>query len=390
MHKGNPRGVHRVALSYSLSLSPSAPAGDLVLHPLIEMLDAVERRGSISAAARTLGLSYRHVWGELKRWEESFGRLLIVWEKGQKARLSGFGVKLLWAERQAQSRLAPQIQQLRSDLERAFAVAFDDQAQLITIAASHDEALSACRESLVSEGLHLDIRFSGSLDAIAALQEGRTIMAGFHLPLPRADLTGVLSRLTGGMAAVAQGLNAQAVPFAIRTQGLLVERGNPLRLRSLHDLLDGPVRFVNRPPGAGTRAMMDAWLDELGISSGRIRGWRHEEPSHAAVAQAIRAGEGDAGLGLEAVAEAKGLGFVPLYEEQYWLAHRESDCAHPAVQALLTALGQAHWRESLAQRRGYRAPEQMAARHFQGLLGGNGIGNGLPDGDAPRLGANRV
>lgn len=135
---------------------------------------------------------------------------------------------------------------------------------------------------------------------------------------------------------------------------------------------------------------MDAWLDELGISSGRIRGWRHEEPSHAAVAQAIRAGEGDAGLGLEAVAEAKGLGFVPLYEEQYWLAHRESDCAHPAVQALLTALGQAHWRESLAQRRGYRAPEQMAARHFQGLLGGNGIGNGLPDGDAPRLGANRV
>lgn len=343
------------------------------------MLDAVERRGSISAAARTLGLSYRHVWGELKRWEESFGRLLIVWEKGQKARLSGFGVKLLWAERQAQSRLAPQIQQLRSDLERAFAVAFDDQAQLLTIAASHDEALSACRESLVSAGLHLDIRFSGSLDAIAALEEGRTIMAGFHLPLPRADLAGVLSRLTRGMAAAAHGLNAQAVPFAIRTQGLLVERGNPLRLRSLHDLLDGPVRFVNRPPGAGTRAMMDAWLDELGISSDRIRGWRHEEPSHAAVAQAIRAGAGDAGLGLEAVAEAKGLGFVPLYEEQYWLAHRESDRAHPAVQALLTALGQAHWRDSLDERGGYRAPEETTARHFQVLLGGNGIGTDLPD-----------
>ncbi|MEY3489438.1 MAG: hypothetical protein RL655_1006, partial [Pseudomonadota bacterium] len=92
------------------------------------LLQSVDEQGSISAAARALGLSYRHVWGELKRWETSLGHSLIVWEKGQSARLSEFGTKLMWAERQTQARLAAQIQALRADLERTFAIAFDPQA----------------------------------------------------------------------------------------------------------------------------------------------------------------------------------------------------------------------------------------------------------------------
>ena len=50
----------------------------------------------------------------------------VVWEKGQSARLTEFGAKLMWAERQAQARLAPQIEALRAELERSFAQAFDD------------------------------------------------------------------------------------------------------------------------------------------------------------------------------------------------------------------------------------------------------------------------
>jgi branched-subunit amino acid ABC-type transport system permease component len=53
------------------------------------------------------------------------GQALIVWEKGQAARLTGFADKLLWAERQAQARLAPQISALQAELEKTFAVAFD-------------------------------------------------------------------------------------------------------------------------------------------------------------------------------------------------------------------------------------------------------------------------
>ena len=117
--------MHRLQFHYTLSRD-SSPAR--VRNPLIDLLQAVSTQGSISAAARALGLSYRHVWGELRRWENELGNELVLWEKGQSARLSEFGTKLMWAERQAQARLAPQIEALRAELERSFAVAFDDSA----------------------------------------------------------------------------------------------------------------------------------------------------------------------------------------------------------------------------------------------------------------------
>ena len=181
--------MHRLQFHYTLGRD-SSPAQ--VRNPLIDLLQAVAQHGSISAAARALGLSYRHVWGELKRWEDALGSGLVVWEKGQSARLTEFGNKLMWAERQAQVRLAPQIEALRGELERAFAVAFDAQAHVATLYASHDDALAALREFALTTGpdnegrpdtrapLHLDIRFCGSLDAIRALNEGRCEMAGFH------------------------------------------------------------------------------------------------------------------------------------------------------------------------------------------------------------------
>ena len=159
--------MHRVQLHYTLSRD----AGDaLIRNPLPEMLEAVAQQGSISGAARALGLSYRHVWGALKRWEDQLGGELVTWGKGQSAQLSEFGTKLLWAERQAQARLAPQIAALHADLERAFAVAFDDSTHVLTMYASHDDALGALRAHAATPddwgALHLDIRFPRSVDAI--------------------------------------------------------------------------------------------------------------------------------------------------------------------------------------------------------------------------------
>ena len=86
--------MHRVQLHYTLSKD----AGNaLIRNPLPELLQAVAEHGSISGAARALDLSYRHVWGALKRWEDQLGGELIIWGKGQSAQLSEFGTKLLWA-----------------------------------------------------------------------------------------------------------------------------------------------------------------------------------------------------------------------------------------------------------------------------------------------------
>ena len=185
--------MHRLQLHYTLSRE-SSPA--LLRNPLIDLLQAISSQGSISAGARALGLSYRHVWGELKRWEQELGNDLLIWEKGQNARLSPFGNKLMWAERQAQARLGPQIEALRAELEHSYAQAFDPSVQVLTLYASHDDALTRLRElalqaahlpvspeasAAVIGRLHLDIRFTGSVDAIRALNEGRCVMAGFHV-----------------------------------------------------------------------------------------------------------------------------------------------------------------------------------------------------------------
>lgn len=275
--------MHRIQLHYTLSRD----AGDAqIRNPLPEMLEAVAQQGSISAAARTLGMSYRHVWGALKRWEEQLGGELIIWGKGQSAQLSEFGTKLLWAERQAQARLAPQIAALHADLERAFAVAFDDSAHVLTMYASHDDALASLRAHAATPGasgaLHLDIRFTGSVDAIRALNEGRCTLAGFHT-LEQPAATSLAARTYKPL--LQPGLH-KIIGFARRTQGLIVAKGNPLGLQSLTDVARTGARFANRPLGSGTRVLLEDLLAQEGLTGQHIAGFERDETSHTAVAQA--------------------------------------------------------------------------------------------------------
>ena len=338
--------MHRIQFHYTLS-DTRGPA--LIRNPLLDLLHAVEDNGSISAAARQLGYSYRHVWGELKRWETELEHALIVWEKGQPARLTEFGTKLLWAERQAQVRLQAQIENLRADLERAYAVAFDDSTHVLSFHASHDDALSALREQARGQKLHLDIRFTGSVDAIRALNEGRCMMAGFHTRMnpPRGSLA---QRTYKPM--LKPGLH-KIIGFACRTQGLIVAPGNPLGLTGLKSLASGKPRFANRALGAGTRLLLEELLDEQGISASSIHGFDSAEPSHAAVAQAVASGQADVGMGIEAAARARGLDFVPVVEEQYHLACLKSALNEAGIQALLKLLGSADWQSTLSRLPGY-------------------------------------
>jgi molybdate transport repressor ModE-like protein len=342
--------VHRVQLHYTLSRDAGSA---LIRNPLPELLQAVAEQGSISGAARTLGLSYRHVWGALKRWEEQLGGELIVWGKGQSAQLSEFGTKLLWAERQAQARLAPQIAALHADLERAFAVAFDPQAHVLTLYASHDDALVALRSHAAAQAdsgaLHLDIRFTGSVDAIRALNEGRCTLAGFHtVEQPAAD--SLTARTYKPL--LQPGLH-KIIGFAQRTQGLIVAPGNPLGLHSLADVSRSGARFLNRPLGTGTRVLLDDLLAQGGLAASSLQGYESDEPSHTAVAQAIAAGAADVGMGIELAARTRGLDFVPLVHERYHLACLKASLDQPATLALRTLLQSPEWLAQMATLPGY-------------------------------------
>ena len=319
----------------------------------MDMLQAVREAGSIAAAAKSLQLSYRHVWGELKRWEQALEQPLILWEKGQAARLSEFADKLLWAERQAQARLAPQISALHAELEKTFAVAFDPQHSVLPIFASHDDALVQLRETAASQSLHLDLRFCGSVDAIRALNEGRCIMAGFHAP-PQPPADSMVARTYKPL--LKTGLH-KLIGFSSRQQGLMVSAGNPQQLQQLRDLLQPGVRFVNRSPGTGTRLLLDQWFDEAGLDTNRLAGYQHEEPSHAAVAACIASGQADAGLGIASAAKLQGLDFIPLAQEDYWLVCLKSAIQSAPVQQLCQLLQSEQWTDQLHALPGYNSVE---------------------------------
>jgi len=347
--------VHRLQLHYTLSRQAS-PAS--VRNPLIDLLQAVSSQGSISGGARALGLSYRHVWGELKRWENALGNELVIWEKGQAALLTDFGNKLMWAERQAQARLAPQIEALRAELERSFAQAFDDQVHVLTLYASHDEAISCLREyalrGAVDDGrLHLDVRFTGSVDAIRALNEGRCVLAGFHT----LSDTGRKTRSERTYKPLLKPGLHKIIGFAKRTQGLIVAPGNPLALHSLADVVAAHARFANRALGSGTRVVLDELLERSGLSGTLLPGYARVEPSHTAVAQAVASGQCDAGLGIAAAALHAGLDFVPLVDERYHLVCLKSALEQPGVQQLRQLLQTPDWQAHIGSIAGYASAQ---------------------------------
>ena len=350
--------VQHIKLSYSWTphQTPAEPRDQTspLRNPLMDMLQSVRATGSIAGAARILQLSYRHIWGELKRWEQLLGQPLILWEKGQAARLTEFADKLLWAERQAQARLAPQISALQAQLEKTFAVAFDPGSHLLTVYASHDDALDKLREQSASQSLHLDMRFCGSVDAIRALNEGRCTVAGFHAPL-QPNASTLTARTYKPLLKTGQ---HKLIGFATREQGWMVAPGNPKNITGWNDLRRPELRLVNRTLGTGTRLLLDQWLENQTPLASLPTGYDHEEPSHSAVATRIASGHADLGLGIASAAHAQKLDFVPLTQEHYWLVCLKSALNNPAVIALRQVLQSAEWQQLLSQQTGYRLHEE--------------------------------
>jgi putative molybdopterin biosynthesis protein len=338
------RGVH---LQYSFQAE--GQRGATLQNPLFDLLSAVREHGSIQRAAAGLGLSYRHVWGALKHWQDVLGEPLVSWTQGHPARLTPFAQRLLWAETHARARMTPHIEALRAELEHVLAEALDGSQQVLTMYASHDLALPLLRDTARgAEKLHIELRFAGSIDALRALAEGRCTVAGFHVP-----------PLTEGATLFAQSLKPLLKPgrhkligCTRRTQGLLVAAGNPLGLRTLADVARGRARFAQRQAGAATRLLTEHLLQQEGVEPLQIITSRTED-SHTAVATAIAGGLADAGVGIEAAARAYGLGFVPLAQDDYFLVCLADVLEQPAVLALRRALRDPAWQQAVAALPGY-------------------------------------
>jgi molybdate-binding protein len=209
--------------------------------------------------------------------------------------------------------------------------------------------------------LYLDIRFTGSTDALHELNAGRCAIAGFHLP-PRTMMDSLIARTYKPLLHPER---HRLIGFARRVQGLAVARGNRLDLHTLADVVARGARFVNRPTGTGTRLLLDALCEQHGVARSTLVGYENEEPSHAAVAQAVAAGQADVGLCIEAAARSRDLDFVPLLWEDYFLVCDKMMLAQPAIRTLQKVLRSESWLRRLSALPGYapaRSGEALSLR----------------------------
>ena len=337
-------------LDYTFSATPVAR--NHLGNPLFDILATIHRTGSISKTAQALDLSYRHVWGALKKWEQSLGAEIILWERGKRARLTPFGEKLLFAEQRAKARVLPQIENLIADMEREFALVFDRNAYVISLFASHDLVLNRLRDFMATDAnLHLDLQFRGSIDSLGALSRGECLLAGFHISEDRAR--GTLTQQT--FKKLLKPGKHKLITFLSRQQGLMVRTANPKRITGVRDLQRADVRFINREADSGTRLEIEQLLAAGKIDPATINGFERCEATHLAVAAAVASGQADAGFGIRAAAVQFGLDFVPLMQEQYYLACLKETLREPAIEKLLALLQSGSWRHIIDGLPGYDA-----------------------------------
>ena len=136
--------------------------------------------------------------------------------------------------------------------------------------------------------------------------------------------------------------DAVLLGFAAREQGLLVASGNPLGLTGLSQAQQQRVRLAVRPDGAGAQQLLLSLLRREDLT---LADFSRTElaPTGPDVAQAIRAERADCGIATRAVANAAGVGFLPLCLERFDLLLRQRDYFRPPWQHLVTFLGDARF-----------------------------------------------
>ena len=191
-------------------------------------------------------------------------------------------------------------------------------------------------------------RFASSHRALGALAEGVTHVAGTHLHnTGEVESNVVLARKK------LSGVNGSVLGFSLLEEGLMVARGNPLGIRNVADLAQPMVRFVNREPGAALRVLLDDHLQLGAIESSAVNGYRNEVNSHRDGAYRVACNVADAALGLRAVSEAYGLGFVPIAQARCDLVIPGDILEHPTVKVLLDVLQSAALRKEIDSIPGY-------------------------------------
>lgn len=315
---------------------------------VVELLARVSEAGSLAAACKIEGLSYRHAWQLLREGEAVFGHALLTMERGRGSQLTALGERLVWAHRRVQARLTPMLDTLASELGAEIGKLLPSQPSRLRIHASHGFAVQTLHEFMVRAQLPHELKYCASAEALESLANGQCDIAGFHVPVGEFEAAAVAHYRRWLDPA-----NQQVLGLARRRQGLLTLAGNPKKIYDVADLTRPDVRFINRQSGSGTRFLLDQLLRSRRIAPGDIRGYEQCEFTHAAVAAFVASGMADVGMGVEPPARQFNLQFIPLQSERYFLLCGADRIATPVMQQALALLRSDALRDAVDALPGY-------------------------------------
>lgn len=184
--------------------------------------------------------------------------------------------------------------------------------------------------------------------ALQWLVEGKVHIAGSHLEDQKTgefNLPFIRKQFPGEEFTV--------VTFARWEEGFVVAPGNPKEIRQAEDLVRRGVRFANREPGSGSRALLDKLLEKAGVDAHKVAGYDRVAFGHLAAAYCVLTGDADACLATRSAAQTFRLDFVPLHSERYDLVMRRRTADLPGVKAFLDVLQRATLRRKLEVLAGY-------------------------------------
>ncbi len=218
---------------------------------------------------------------------------------------------------------------------------------LLTIG-SHDLTLDLLAEYLSLKGKRLVSANVGSLGGLISLNRGEAHFSGSHLLNPldgTFNINYVKKYITNFQVVI--------IPWVFREQGLIVQKGNPKGIKRLEDIARSDITYVNRQRGAGTRILLDYYLEKADIKPDNIHGYEQEEFTHLNVAAAIKSNRADTGLGIIAAARALELDFIPLYKERYDLIVPEDIYSTSGFAPIISAMQDPDFRTRVQSLAGY-------------------------------------
>ena len=152
----------------------------------------------------------------------------------------------------------------------------------------------------------------GSINGLKLLQAKAANMSCVHI-LDMENKSYTLSYITRYLSRD----DYRAIRLFYRTQGLMVKKDNPKGIRSIKDLSNKDITFINRNQGTGTRLLFDFLLRENAIPESSVNGYNKETASHMEAGIAVLKSEADAAFGIKHTAHLLDLDFIPLFEERF-------------------------------------------------------------------------